>query len=122
MDQSQAILDKIEIIGETVNEIKTDQAVMKSDVKRMCDMVEKHERIIKGKNGDPGCLAYSKEYGRMANDHETLLYGEAGKPGLIDKVNRLTGLRANLSRSLWIVAGAVIGSGVSIYIHGIFTQ
>lgn len=118
--QLDTILSKIEAISCDVSEIKTAQTVTNMRLGQIAEKTDRHDEILRGRNGNIGLVAIVNELSEKVNKDHLILHGN-GKRGLIDEVESSKGVRGNITRFIWIALGAGVGTLLSIGLHNVFT-
>jgi archaellum component FlaC len=84
---------------------------------RLAAMVEKHERVLRGGNGEAlGLAARVANLEKIAEVNHALLFGDEERIGLKGRVQELANTLAGYNKFMWIVLAAAIGSLLSIWI------
>jgi len=94
-------------LNERISDLVKITALTNQTVQTMADMVEKHERLLRG-NGNIGVVATLNRLAPMVDEMYKILKGEEDKPGMVSRVASLEGVRSVLSKPLWIVITVVL--------------
>ena len=95
------------------------------ELRRLAEKVEKHERILRGGNGEAlGLSARVTRVEELVCENHELLFGDGDKPGLKGnvqalsaKVQTLTDKFANYDKFVWFAVTAIIGTLISVWIR-----
>jgi hypothetical protein len=94
-------------------------------ISKLAAMVEKHERILRGGNGEAiGLSARVNRAEELVCENHELLFGDGDKPGLKGnvqalsaKLQTLTDKFANYDKFVWFAVTAIIGTLISVWIR-----
>ena len=101
-----------------INDKLDDIIAATCELQKLAEKVEKHERILRGGNGEAlGLSARVVNLEKIAEANHTLLFGDGEKPGLKGRVQEIANTLASYNKFLWIVMAAAIGSLLSIWIR-----
>ncbi len=93
---------------------KLDQIDRKMDTYiALAQKVEKHERILRGGNGEGlGLVATVADLKKTVEDDHSLLYGEHDEPGLKGDMAEVRGSMGRINKVTWAATSALVGSVV----------
>ena len=87
------------------------------NLERFMAMVEKHERMLRGGNGEGiGLMARVQNIERLVEESHLLLYGSEDKPGLKGKVNELVNDVAAYNKLSWVIITTTVGILISLLV------
>ena len=107
-----------------INKKLDDLLTCTGDIARLATMVEKHDRVLRGGNGDGlGLSSRVASLEKIACENHDILFGEDDKPGLkgsvqalAAKVQTLTDKFANYDKFVWFAVTAIIGTLISVWV------
>lgn len=86
-----------------------------SELTKLATMVEKHERILRGGNGESlGLIAIVRLIEKTVSEDHDLLFGREDKPGLKGVVQSLSNSVTGYNKFAWIVTAAVVGTLLTV--------
>ena len=91
---------------------------LSNEIGRLAVMVEKHERIMRGGNGEAiGLCARVANLEKIAEANHTLLFGDEERIGLKGRVQEMANTLAGYNKFMWVVLAAAIGSLLAVWVR-----
>jgi DNA polymerase III delta prime subunit len=89
-----------------------------NEIGRLAVMVEKHERVLRGGNGEElGLSARVANLEKIAEVNHALLFGDEERIGLKGRVQEMANTLAGYNKFMWIVLAAAIGSLLAVWVR-----